>query len=73
MPNDIPSEIQVLEWMETLSNWGRWGDDDQMGCPNLITPAKRQPAASLVLGPLPNTEPPRPARWLALAGSKREA
>ena len=48
MPDDIPSEAQVLEWMETLSNWGRWGDDDQMGCPNLITPAKRQQAASLV-------------------------
>ena len=47
MPDDIPSEAQVLEWMETLSNWGRWGDD-QMGCPNLITPAKRQQAASLV-------------------------
>ncbi len=30
MPDDIPSEAQVLEWMETLSNWGRWGDD-QMG------------------------------------------
>lgn len=48
MPDEIPSEAQVLEWMETLSNWGRWGGDDQMGCLNLITPAKRQQAASLV-------------------------
>jgi len=46
--SEIPSEAQVLEWMETLSNWGRWGGDDQMGCLNLITPAKRQQAASLV-------------------------
>ena len=39
---------QYDTWMTELSNWGRWGDDDQMGCPNLITPAKRQQAASLV-------------------------
>ena len=37
----IPSEAQVLEWMTSLSNWGRWGDDDQKGCLNLITPDKR--------------------------------
>ena len=44
----IPSEAQVLDWMTSLSNWGRWGDDDQMGCLNLITPAKRTQAASRV-------------------------
>ena len=27
-----------------LSNWGRWGKDDQLGALNLITPAKRQQA-----------------------------
>jgi len=27
--------------MKELSNWGRWGKDDQMGATNLITPAKR--------------------------------
>ena len=48
MPVDIPSEAQVLEWMESLSNWGRWGDDDQLGCLNLITTDKRKQAASLV-------------------------
>ena len=26
--------------MKDLSNWGRWGKDDQMGAVNLITPAK---------------------------------
>ena len=31
--------------MKELSNWGRWGKDDQMGAVNLITPAKRQEAA----------------------------
>ena len=30
------------------SNWGRWGDDDQLGALNLITPDKRRQAASLV-------------------------
>ena len=44
----IPSEAQVLEWMSSLSNWGRWGADDELGCLNLITPAKRRQAAALV-------------------------
>ena len=49
----IPDEAQVLDWMESLSNWGRWGDDDQLGCLNLITPAKRQRAAALVQDGIP--------------------
>ena len=32
----------VQEWMSSLSNWGRWGKDDQLGALNLITPEKRQ-------------------------------
>lgn len=38
----------VDRWMKELSNWGRWGKDDQMGTVNLITPAKRKQAAALV-------------------------
>ena len=38
----------VDRWMTELSNWGRWGKQDQMGAVNLITPAKRKQAASLV-------------------------
>ena len=34
--------------MKELSNWGRWGKDDQMGAVNLITPAKRKQALSTV-------------------------
>ena len=30
-----------------LSNWGRWGKDDQRGAANLITPAKRKQALAL--------------------------
>jgi kynurenine formamidase len=33
---------------EELSNWGRWGADDQSGTLNLITPEKRRRAARLV-------------------------
>jgi kynurenine formamidase len=35
-------------WFEELSNWGRWGDDDERGALNLITEAKRAEAAALV-------------------------
>jgi kynurenine formamidase len=31
-----------------LSNWGRWGDDDQLGTLNFVTPQKRVQAAGLV-------------------------
>jgi len=34
--------------MKELSNWGRWGKDDQLGTIHLITPAKRKEAAALV-------------------------
>jgi kynurenine formamidase len=34
--------------MQDLSNWGRWGKDDEMGAVNLITPAKRKEALRLV-------------------------
>ncbi|MBV9173911.1 MAG: cyclase family protein [Chloroflexi bacterium] len=33
-----PSQDQLLEWMQSLSNWGRWGPDDQRGTLNLVTP-----------------------------------
>src|SRR5258705_7719109 len=36
------------QWMTELSNWGRWGKEDEMGAINLITPAKRKQAAALV-------------------------
>ena len=38
----------ITSWMKELSNWGRWGKDDQAGTVNLITPAKRKQAAALV-------------------------
>lgn len=34
--------------MSELSNWGRWGADDELGAANLITPEKRKQAVALV-------------------------
>jgi len=48
MPRNIPTENDVLGYMRSLSNWGRWGKDDQLGTFNLITPEKVAQAASLV-------------------------
>ena len=39
-------EFEVL--FEEVSNWGRWGADDEVGTFNLITPEKRLEAAALV-------------------------
>ena len=47
-PGDEVTKEQFDTWMTELSNWGRWGADDQMGALNLITPAKRVAAARLV-------------------------
>lgn len=38
----------LAQWESDLSNWGRWGPDDQRGTLNLITPAKTREAAALV-------------------------
>jgi len=38
----------IDKMMTSLSNWGRWGKDDQMGALNLITSDKRKEAAAMV-------------------------
>jgi kynurenine formamidase len=42
------TRAQFERWKTELSNWGRWGKEDQIGALNLITPAKRRQAAALV-------------------------
>ena len=42
------TRAQFDAWMEEISNWGRWGEDDELGTLNLITPAKSKAAAALV-------------------------
>src|SRR6201996_9316680 len=47
-PSHQVSQADVDRWKKELSNWGRWGKDDQIGTLNLITAAKRKQAAGLV-------------------------
>jgi kynurenine formamidase len=42
------TKADVDRLMKELSNWGRWGKDDQIGTVNLITPAKRLQALATV-------------------------
>jgi len=43
----IATEEDFRRAMKELSNWGRWGKDDELGAANLITPAKRKQAVAL--------------------------
>ena len=43
----IATEADFRRAMKELSNWGRWGDKDELGAANLITPAKRKQALAL--------------------------
>ena len=45
---NIPGEEEVLGYFKKFSNWGRWGAEDQLGAPNLITPAVTKRAIGLV-------------------------
>ena len=44
----METEADFLRAMDELSNWGRWGADDELGAANLITSEKRTQAAALV-------------------------
>src|SRR5919106_1026469 len=44
----MPTRDDVLAYFDSLSNWGRWGDDDELGTLNLISAAKRIAATQLV-------------------------
>ena len=46
---DYPREGAVIQaYYEERRNWGRWGDDDEVGALNLITDEKRLEAVALV-------------------------
>ncbi|MDE0757157.1 MAG: cyclase family protein [Pseudomonadales bacterium] len=48
---DLPppmSAVQFDELLSQISNWGRWGKEDQLGTLNLVTNEKRINAAGLV-------------------------
>ena len=44
----LPTKEEVESYIRERNNWGRWGDDDQRGVTNLITPEKVAAASSLV-------------------------
>ena len=46
-PTTVTPE-DFVRWRGEISNWGRWGPDDQKGTANLITPEKVRAAAALV-------------------------
>jgi len=43
----IASDADFRRAMKELSNWGRWGEMDELGAANLITPTKRKQALAL--------------------------
>jgi len=47
-PTGASTPADFARLQKQLSNWGRWGAEDQMGAVNLITPEKRKAAARLV-------------------------
>jgi kynurenine formamidase len=64
---------------EQVKNWGRWGDEDEMGALNLITPEKRREGAACVIAgetvscsrelPVqPTPENPNPALHMMIQG-----
>ena len=46
--DSVQTKSDVDRMIALLSNWGRWGKDDQLGALNLITDQKRREAAELV-------------------------
>lgn len=76
----LVSQGEYDRWFDELSNWGRWGPDDEMGALNLITPEKRRAAAGLVtegltvsLASIASTEQtldnPCPVEWAMVSAS----
>ena len=43
-----PTEAEVLDCFWSPSNWGRWGEEDQLGTLNFLTPEKTMQAVALV-------------------------
>lgn len=46
--SDVISKQEFKQWFKELSNWGRWGEKDELGTLNLITPEVKIKAAALV-------------------------
>jgi hypothetical protein len=80
----LVSQAEYERWQTDLTNWGRWGKDDELGALNLITPAKRRAAAALVkegvtvslasnAATVKAPDVPCPAEWAMVAASQAAA
>lgn len=82
-------DAQLDELIRRVSNWGRWGAEDELGTVNLITDERRRHAASLVrrgtafslaipfdlqgLPQLPETRRINPHLWMLQSGTDLRA
>ena len=48
MERRVPTKQEVLAYLKEDRNWGRWGEDDQKGAVNMVTPEKRLAAVQTV-------------------------
>ncbi len=48
MERRVPTKDEVLAYLKEDRNWGRWGENDQVGAVNMVTNEKRLAAAQLV-------------------------
>ena len=83
--DDTPMPAQLDALYGALSNWGRWGDDDELGALNFLTPERRAAAGALVRSGVtvslahdfpvtPSPETPSPAHHHMLAsGDARDS
>jgi kynurenine formamidase len=80
----LVSAAEYQRWQTDLSNWGRWGKEDEMGALNLITPAKRKAALALVkdgvtvslasnAATVKEVDVPCPAEWSMVTASQTGA
>jgi kynurenine formamidase len=69
------SEDTVIGWFDSLSNWNRWGADDEAGTLNLITPERQARALTLpregVSVSASRMLAPRPSRWVGFEYTHR--
>jgi kynurenine formamidase len=82
---EIPAKAVLDGWYESLRNWGRWGDADERGALNHLTPERRAAAGALVrdgvsvslardLATAPSPDNPQPVHHHMLAsGDARDS
>ena len=46
--NKMPTQEELLSYFQDLSNWGKWGSEDQLGTLNYINDSIILNAASLL-------------------------